>query len=87
MIFLSATGIQRIVGPGPGICNGSSMWNNFVQVCYGNALRLYTLRFLWEFSRLEVLTDGFLPTYLLDMKKGVTLHSPPGRRTDAAGRT
>lgn len=87
MIFLCvATGIQRIFGPGPGICNGSSMWNDFVQVCYGNALRLYKLRPLWEFSCLEVLTDGFLPTYLLDMKKGVTLHCPPGRRTDAAGR-
>jgi len=63
------------------------MWNDFVQVCYGNALRLYKLRPLWEFSCLEVLTDGFLPTYLLDMKKGVTLHCPPGHPTDAAGRT
>jgi len=69
IFFCVATGIQRIVGPGPGICNGWSMWNDFVQVCYGNALRLYKLRPLWEFSCLEVLTDGFLPTYLLDMKK------------------
>jgi hypothetical protein len=77
IFFCVETGVQRIVEPALGICCGWSMWNDFVQVCYGNAVRRHKLRPLREFSCLEVLTDGFLPTYLLDMETGTDLLALP----------